>query len=129
MDVELKGEDFAMFKENAKVTLEKHVAEYALQLKNEAERVALSRSENKEDAKVSDSIVNSIIGIHGHYIFKKTDFIFTYLLPVGDAICGSVFASMLCLDDKKWWHGAIMAGAFAMLVFFIILRYIHDSKK
>ena len=101
MEIKLQNEDFTMFKENAKIALEKHVADYAQQLKDEAERVAIPQFQDKEDAIVYESTVNSVIGLRGHHVFKKNNVFYTYILPCVDAILGSIFASMLCIDEKK----------------------------
>jgi hypothetical protein len=129
MEIRLKNEDFTMFKDNAKTALENHVAEYAQELKDEAERVAIPQFQNKEDAIVYESTVNSVIGLRGHHVFKKTNTFFTYILPCVDAILGSLFVSMLCVDNKKWWHGAIIGVSFALIIGSIVLRHYHDPNK
>jgi len=129
MEIKLQNEDFTMFKENAKIALEKHVADYAQQLKDEAERVAIPQFQDKEDAIVYESTVNSIIGLRGHHVFKKNNVFYTYILPCVDAILGSLFASMLCIDEKKWWHGAIIGLSITLIIGSIILRHFHDSNK
>ena len=40
---------------------------------------------------VTKSVVESMIGIHGHHVFAKPHFFFTYLLPVLEAIAGGFF--------------------------------------
>jgi len=128
MEIKLQDEDFAMFKNDAKKTLEVHVATYTHLLKSEAERVALSQFQNKEDAKVYDNTVKSVIGIHGHHVFKKPNVFFTYIHPIIDIICGAGIGALLSTNDKSPWHGALLATAIIVPIILYLAKYFIDSK-
>lgn len=128
MEIKLKNEDFSMFSKEAKDSLIDHVKEYAVSLKNESERVAASRNEPDGDAKVTKSMVDSMIGVHGHHIVKTPNLFFTYILPVLESLAGALFCSAVLKEEKSFWHEMLMVFSIVAIVVSIFFRHHHDSK-
>lgn len=117
-----------MFSKEAKDSLIDHVKDYAVSLKNESERIAASRNEPDGDAKVTKSMVESMIGVHGHHIVKKPSLFFTYFLPVLEALSGAFFCSAVLKENKSFWYEMLMVFSIVAIVVSIFLRHHHDSK-
>ena len=127
MEIKL-GDGFSQFSKDAKETLIKHIKSYINTLKDESERVAASRNEPDGKMPVTKSIVESMIGIHGHHVFAKPHFFFTYLLPVLEAIAGGFFCNAYFKDSISTGDSILMVGSAVFILISIFMRHHHDSK-
>lgn len=127
MEIKL-GDEFSQFSKDAKATLTKHVENYIMTLKDESERLAASRNEPDGKMTVTKSIVESMIGIHGHHVFSKPNILFTYVMPVLEAIAGGFFCNAFFKENKGWIDTIIMVGTPILILISIFLRHLHDSK-
>lgn len=127
MDIKL-GDDYSQFSKGAKDTFVKHLKDYAKTLKDESERVAASRKEPDANMTVTRGIVESMIGVHGHHVFRKPHLFFTYFLPVLEAIAGGLFCNAFFKETKTTGESLLMAGTTVFIIVSIFLRHHHDSK-
>ena len=127
MDIKL-GDDYSQFSGEAKKTFVKHLQDYAKTLKDESERLAASRKEPDANMTVTKGIVESMIGVHGHHVFKKPHLFFTYLLPVLEAIAGGLFCNAFIKETKTTPESLLMAGSVVFIILSIFWRHHHDSK-
>lgn len=128
MDLKIKDENFSMFSKDAMTSLTNHVKEYTVYLKNESERIAVSRSDPDGEAKVTQNMVESIISIHGHHVVKKPSFFFTYCLPVFEALSGGFFSAAVLKENKTVGWEIVMVTSFVAIVISLFLRHHHDTK-
>lgn len=117
-----------MFNKEAKGTLEKHVKDYTIFLKNESERLAASRYDPDADLQVTNGIVKTMIDVHGHHVVRKPSMFYTYLLPILEAIAGSIFSAAFLQDNKTTFTEILMLASLVWIVVSIFMRHHHDTK-
>lgn len=127
MDIKL-GDEYSQFSKDAKDIFVKHLKAYAQTLKDESEHLAASRKEPDANMTVTQGIVESMIGVHGHHVLKRPHLFFTYILPVLEAIAGGFFCNACFTETMSTGDALLMALSAVFIIFGVFLRHHHDSK-
>lgn len=127
MRVGIKETDLKMFAAAAKTALTNHVQLYAEFIKEEAEKIAVSRF-GSSDAKVTKEIIDGVIKLQGHYTGKRPSFFYSYVLPILEAVLGGLLCNALFKDDKTVWTGLIIASCILLLLGGVYLSYKREKQ-
>lgn len=127
MQIGIKDTELKIFSTEAKNSMSKHVQSYAEHIKVEAERIAVAHY-GTNDAKVTKEIIEGIIKLQGHHVGNKPSFLYSWLLPLLEALFGGILCNALFVEEKTFWTGILIASCFLLIIFGAYLSYRHEKK-